>query len=280
MPELTNHIARADAARAKEIAATDSPFTIEVRFLGGLTQTQQAAFAAAADRWVTVIVGDLPAVRLNIEALQIDGLTEITIDDVLIFAKGDTINGPGQILGEALPLWRRPDSHLPALGWMRFDTADLQRMEDNGTLTDVITHEMGHVLGFEKNTWGPLNLIDGVGTGDPTFNGRAAMVAYAHLTGGEHLVGVPVENVGGPGSRDSHWRESVLGTELMTSRIGGPGNALSRLTVAALSDMGYEIDFEAGEPFALPATQVALCTVPELTPDPLLDAALVKPVPR
>jgi hypothetical protein len=110
------------------------------------------------------------------------------------------------------------------------------------------------------------------------------MVAYAHLAGGEHLVGVPVENVGGLGSRDSHWRESMLGTELMTSRVGGPGNALSRLTVAALSDMGYEIDFEAADPFALPAAQVAaevaLCTVPELTPDPLPDAARIKPVHR
>src|SRR4029450_13991170 len=104
MPELTNHIARADAVRAREVAGTDSPFTIEVRFLGGLTQTQQAAFAAAADRWATVIVGDLPEVTLNIEALRIDGLTEVTIDDVLIFAKGDTINGVGQILGQASPL--------------------------------------------------------------------------------------------------------------------------------------------------------------------------------
>jgi hypothetical protein len=273
-----NHIARADAGRAREVAGTDSPFTIEVRFLGGLTQTQQAAFAAAADRWVSVIVGDLPEVTLNIEALQIDGLTEVTIDDVLIFARGDTINGVGQILGQAGPLWWRPDSFLPALGRMTFDAADLERMEHNGTLADVITHEMGHVLGFGKTIWGLRELIDGVGSGDPTFNGRAAMVAYAHLTGGEHLVGVPVENVGGLGSRDSHWRESMLGTELMTSRVGGPGNALSRLTVAALSDMGYEIDFEAGDPFTLPAAQAALCTVPELTPDPLPDAARVKPV--
>jgi Leishmanolysin len=73
------------------------------------------------------------------------------------------------------------------------------------------------------------------------------MVAYAHLTGGERRVGVPVENVGGSGSRDSHWRESMLGTELMTSRVGEPGNAQSRLTVAAVSDIRYEIDFEAGE---------------------------------
>jgi hypothetical protein len=161
---------------------------------------------------------------------------------------------------------------------MTFDTADLERMESNGTLTDVITHEMGHVLGFGKTIWGLRELVDGVGGDNPTFNGRTAMVAYAHLTGGEHLVGVPVENAGGQGSRDSHWRESILGAELMTSRIGGPGNALSRLTVAALADMGYEVDFEAGDAFQLPAAQAALCTVPELTPDPLADAAQIKQI--
>ena len=31
---------------------------------------------------------------------------------------------------------------------MSFDTADLARMEADGSLTDVILHEMGHVLGF------------------------------------------------------------------------------------------------------------------------------------
>src|SRR4051794_39229147 len=35
--------ARADEARAQALAATTSPFTIEVRFLGGLTQPQQDA---------------------------------------------------------------------------------------------------------------------------------------------------------------------------------------------------------------------------------------------
>ena len=48
--------ARADEQRALDLAATTSPFTIVVRFIAGLTQRQQEAFAAAADRWVRVIV--------------------------------------------------------------------------------------------------------------------------------------------------------------------------------------------------------------------------------
>jgi len=48
---LDAYVARADAVRAQELTGTTSPFTITVRFTGGLTRTQQDAFVAAADRW-------------------------------------------------------------------------------------------------------------------------------------------------------------------------------------------------------------------------------------
>jgi hypothetical protein len=256
------HVARADSVRAKEVARSDAPFSIEVRFIGGLSETQQAAFAAAADRWVQVIVGGLPGVELDLSSLRIPGLGVEVIDDVLILAKGDVINGVGHILGQAGPLWWRPDTLLPALGRMTFDTADLERMEADGTLRDVITHEMGHVLGFGKTLWGLKGLLESAGGADPRFVGRAAMVEFAHLTGGEHLVGVPVENLGGAGTRDSHWRESVFGAELMTSRIAAAGNPMSRLTVAALADLGYATDFEAGELYALPQLCIDLPEAP------------------
>ncbi|MEY9156350.1 putative Zn-dependent protease [Bradyrhizobium japonicum] len=35
-----------------------------------------------------------------------------------------------------------------ATGDMQFDTADLSAMEADGTLNDVIMHEMGHVIGI------------------------------------------------------------------------------------------------------------------------------------
>jgi hypothetical protein len=77
--------ARADSRRAKVLAATTSPFTIEVRFLGGLNARQRAAFTAAADRWTRAIVGDLPSVLVDNDV----------IDDVLILAQGTAIDGPG-----------------------------------------------------------------------------------------------------------------------------------------------------------------------------------------
>src|SRR5688572_5254652 len=51
MAKYETYEARADVRRAEAIAATTSPFMIEVRFVGGLSDNQQAAFAAAADRW-------------------------------------------------------------------------------------------------------------------------------------------------------------------------------------------------------------------------------------
>ncbi|GLZ35072.1 peptidase [Lentzea sp. NBRC 105346] len=238
MPDI--YEARADAGRALEVAATTSPFVITVRFVGGLTPSQQEAFARAADRWARLIVGDLPEVVVDGEV----------IDDVLILAEGAEIDGPGQILGEAGPTHVRVGG-LPCKGIMRFDTADLRQMEDEGTLLDVITHEMGHVLGI-GTMWEEMGLLTGVGGTDPRFTGRVAMVQYGHLRPDEQPQAVPVENDGGPGSRDSHWRESVFRTELMTSRIGGVGNAISSLTAGSLIDIGYQVDLEAAEPYQLP----------------------------
>ena len=63
---------------------------------------------------------------------------------------------------------------------------------------------------------------------------------------------VPVENTGGAGTRDSHWRETVFRNELMSGFIAATGNPLSKLTVAHLQDLGYVVDMAAAEPYRLP----------------------------
>lgn len=239
--------AKADAGIAQALAATASPFTIEVRFVGGLTATQKDAFTAAADRWTKMIVGDLPSVMVDGEV----------IDDVLIMAQGTDIDGPGKILGQAGPRHVRPATAgsaamLPAKGIMSFDTADLVKMEQSGTLGDVITHEMGHVLGI-GTIWHMKGLLKGRGTVNPTFSGKTAIKEYRKLRGpGAGLKRVPLENTGGAGTADSHWRETVFSSELMSGFIGGQGNPLSRVTVASLQDLGYVVDLAAAEPYSLP----------------------------
>ena len=241
--KIESYFAREGAELTPTLAAEAvSPFTIEVRFLGGLTQTQKDAFKAAADRWTKVIVGDLPAFEVNGEI----------IDDILIEAQGQSIDGPGKVLGQAGPTRIRPASagFLPAKGKMVFDTADLAQMETRGTLGDVITHEMGHVLGI-GTLWKMKGLITGSGTSTPTFNGANAMREFGALSG-TGPTPVPVEDEGGPGTAEGHWDEEKFRTELMSGFISTPDNPLSRLTVASLQDLGYEVDLSAAEPYDLP----------------------------
>jgi hypothetical protein len=238
--------ARANAKQARSLAATASPYVIEVRFVGGLSARQRRAFTKAADRWTRVIVGDLPAVRVDGE----------TIDDVVIMAQGVEIDGPGKILGQAGPTHVRPRtagaaSLLPVKGIMSFDSADLSRMETDGTLEDVITHEMGHVLGI-GTIWPMKGLLRGAGTSNPTFIGARAQREYQVLRGASRPRRVPVENTGGPGTAGGHWRETVFRNELMSGFISRPGNPMSRITVASLADLGYQVDIDAAEPYELP----------------------------
>jgi hypothetical protein len=250
-------VAKSEVYRArggKQVAPTalraavtaPSGYTIEVVFLGGLTTKQKAAFQLAAKRWTSVIVGDLPDVIVGGE----------TINNLRITAQGADINGPGNILGQAGPDTLRPANagkaaFLPATGAMEFDTADLADMEADGTLNDVITHEMGHVIGVGTAVWRRKGLLRGAGTTNPTFVGRNAMREFAKLTGARRPTPVPVENRGGAGTRDSHWRESVFNAEMMTG-IVDTKNPMSRMTVASLQDLGYEVDLSKAEPYTLP----------------------------
>ena len=241
-PEI--YVARADAKIAQAARAA-SPFTITVVFLGGLTTSQKNAFKAAADRWSKVIVGDLPDVVIGGQV----------IDDLLIEASGVPIDGTGSILGQAGPTHLRPASagaaaFIPAKGRMQFDTADLAAMQTNGTLKDVITHEMGHVLGI-GTIWTNKGLLAGASGNNPTFTGANAKKEYGILKGTGPTV-VPVENTGGPGTKNSHWRDTIFKNELMTGFVNAAPNPLSRVTVASLKDLGYVVDLTKAEPYVLP----------------------------
>ncbi|WP_419164193.1 hypothetical protein [Candidatus Palauibacter sp.] len=59
--------------------------------------------------------------------------------------------------------------------------------------------------------------------------------------------------MGGPGSRNSHWRETVMVTELMTpSVVVGGSSPLSAITIQSLADIGYAVDRTVADPYRLP----------------------------
>ncbi|MEZ6068004.1 MAG: right-handed parallel beta-helix repeat-containing protein [Planctomycetaceae bacterium] len=234
--DLVNHIIMGNQIDANGTAqAGPSQFDIEVVFGGGLTPSQQATFALAAARWSQIIIGDLPDVG--------------AIDDVQIFASGVNIDGAGGILGQAGPTQFRPGTFLPFQGIMQFDSADLASLETSGGLQDVILHEMAHVLGF-GTIWNQTGTIIGAGGADPRFTGANATVEHNALFASADP-DVPVEgNTSGPGSADSHWRESIYTTELMTpSIIPGQVAAISRVTIGQWEDLGYVVNYGSADPF-------------------------------
>jgi subtilisin-like proprotein convertase family protein len=224
---------------------------IEVVFGSGLTDSQKQAFTTAAAFWEALIQESAPPVTVGGKSIK----------GVRIDASGIHIDGPNGILGQAGPVAIRPDTMIPATGMMQFDTGDLATMELHGNLTDVIIHEMGHVLGI-GTLWKNKLLLKGAGTANPTFTGPKAMAEYATLAGLNKPTPVPVENTGGPGTREGHWRESVFANELMTGFVDTGENPLSLLTAASLVDFGYRVNMDVAEAFTLPSSlQMAMMGV-------------------
>jgi len=224
---------------ATATAAPVSAYDITVRFVGTPSARQQASVASAVARWKSVIMGDLSNVPMNAAAgacFEGQPAMNEVVDDLLLYVEFVNIDGAGAILGQAGPCFVRSENNLPVVGYLKLDTSDLAKMETLGTLDDVVLHEIGHVLGI-GTLWSTVSLLSGAGSPDPSFSGARALGAYRVLGGG--AVGIPVENTGGEGTRDSHWRESEFGNELMTGFISGTGNPLSAMTASSLNDLGY-----------------------------------------
>lgn len=220
------------------------PYPIEVRFRGPFSVRQRFAFELAASRWGEAIHDSLPPARVNGEVIA----------GLVITAMAIHIDGPNQKLAQSRPLHLRSESLLPATGVMEFDTVDLGQMEANGTLVNVIMHEIGHVLGF-GTLWERMGLLQGVGSRQPTFIGRHAMDEFGQLMGLYTPTPVPIENIGAVGTRNCHWRDSIFGNELMTGFLNSSLNPMSRMTIAAFQDMGYSVNRDAADVFVLPGVE-------------------------
>lgn len=244
-------------------AGSDEPFDIEMRGLDALDPTVAAIFADAAARWESAIprgVLDRSASSTRPECLPEESPDlPAVIDDLIIDVSTPEIDGPGEILGQAGPscIWLATEQ--PFHGVMRFDSDDVATMLTNGTLAEVIEHEIGHVLGIGTlwdMSWlsgGQRKLLSGAGGANPRFTGASAVAEFRSLGGAGD---VPVENSGGPGTVESHWRESAFANELMTGWVNVSPNPTSRMTIASMSDMGFRVNLSAADPYSLPGSSL------------------------
>ena len=210
-------------------------FDVDVEVGAGLPSTFNAIAEAATNIWSQVIVGDLSD--------QVHPTTGNVIDELYIEFQAGLLgaspsDGTNGTLANAGPRNFRgagdANPNLPYRGEVGIDMADI----NNPDLLDIVVHEIGHVLGFPGST--PFqNLITPAG-----FTGSNAVAEFVALGIDPLATAVPLD------ANEAHWAESVLGNEVM-SQYAGPQYYLSRVTIGAFEDIGYEVDYAGADTYAL-----------------------------
>lgn len=242
--DLTNLLIEGNTITSDQVSPDiESLFDIDLVFGAGFSASQIAIIQSAADRWSEAIIGDLPDVVFNGN----------TIDDIQIAMDVGAIDGSSNVLalgGFSFANIRNDATELPFLSGVTYDVADLNNMETNGILFDVALHEMGHALGFLSQFMQrpSQDHIAFQSATDPIFTGTGATAEHNNLFGVTEA-GVPMQS-NGNNVAGGHWREGVYLNEIMTPSIGGSPNPLSRVTIAAMGDLGYTVNTDAADAFA------------------------------
>ena len=150
-------------------------FDIELVLLDDFTESQKRVIEYAAQRWMAVIIEDVPEYEFTgVWSGQCGGQSfEIPsgerIDDLRIYVatggQSPDIHGTGGIYV------MREESHLPVVGCMAFDLS-------HANLLVTGLHEIGHVLGFASEVWNELGFYQNPPNGDEHFNGPSAIAAF------------------------------------------------------------------------------------------------------
>jgi hypothetical protein len=238
------------------VAPDPSAFRFTLFPVSDVPPAVQPHLDAAVARLEAAVVGNLQPIQIPPDFFAAGNcggfgwmMNGTSTDDLLIAVNIVSIDGPGGVLGRAGPCGVRQTSQLPFVGVVILDADDMVPLAGTETLTDLITHELAHVLGF-GSLWEMHGHLAGKGTGDPRYTGPRGMAEYQALGGTGQ---VPVEDQGGEGTRDSHWRKAVFHIELMTGFAEKVGIAqpMSRVTLGSFQDLGFTVNMAAAESFSL-----------------------------
>lgn len=244
----------------------NSDFNITLRFgSDGYPDLYTEAFEDAVQRWEEVITGDLPYALVEEVGYVDDILIDVTFADIDLAFEG--VEHP--IVANSFVLDQRPTdtgngASLPTFSRVFVDTEEADKMRLN--LDELAANAIGRALGFGR-LWEELGLVEDA-DGVATYTGFNALREMEELS--DDLNGVNVLEDGANGAlAEEYWREAILGQELMTPLLQFRGvgttprppnvadNPLSALTVAAMQDLGYQVDYSASDPFSLDPLNLA-----------------------
>ncbi len=186
------------------------------------------------------------------------------ISGVRVLVKIDSLRQ--NVLAQGGPCVMRPNG-LPLLGTIQLNYFYYNTLSDR-KLDDLIMHEVGHVLGI-GSLWGrgqyAALVVGDSNAVDPIFVGPNTLGAFARLGGSARFTGrrVPIEiQVLG------HWRTGASGGELMAPSLTTAPQPTSAVTVAALRDLGWNVEPEAYEEYQLPSNVLAGLVSPRVATVP------------
>ena len=226
------------------------------------------AVEAAKENWESIVRGDTE--ETFFEGLYVANCNRSSefnlpesgmIDDLLVLVSVEDIDGPGGSIGNASWCFAQFPS-LATVSVLQFDESDLMALVDSGLLDDAAIHLMAHALGLGGSTiWGFTGLLAEQG-GSWFFTGAGATAAF-DAAGGADFAGpkVPLDAPPNPtfDFATFHWSASVFGLEVLAPLVLTDSAApISRITLAALEDMGYtEIDYSKADDYRLPDPKAA-----------------------
>ena len=245
-------------------APAPSAFTFGVRFTAAADEKLERLMRLAAARWERVVTGALPAYRVDLDAGlcgRYSPAVHESLADLTVFVQVANVDGAGNSLAWSSPCLMRKDGTTvtqPVLGVLTLDGADLPALlanADSTRLLNLLTHELGHVLGIGLD-WHYFGLRTGENTADVRYVGAAGRRAAWELGfTAEPTDGVLVENLGGGSTRNMHWREATFGDELMTGWVATGRAPLSLVTVRSLADLGYTVQEAGADAFSVVETR-------------------------
>lgn len=226
---------------------------IEVRYVTPLSVTQQGLVTAAVSRWSRAVSKDMGDFAFGTPANYcFPGEPPLhgAHHNLLVFISVDNLDGLHRDVAFTEICAMSGRDTLPVIAHISFDAADLDSLEVHGQFASVITHELGHALGFNPQSYVTRGLTAG-GATDPVFTGTKARAEFGMHGAWYTAPTVPLEdNNGGRGPNDPHWRLSVFGDELMVSSfLADYKSPLSTITLGFFQDLGYTVDFSVADPY-------------------------------
>jgi hypothetical protein len=235
-----------EALPAPTVAPLPSSFGIYLDL--DIPVVDRALFRRARDTWTNIIRSELVDIELSelSDTTPLDGncVYPEVIDDTYICCQYIDIDGAGKVVGRTTILAIRDEiddgfnNGLPISARIRLDNADIDTLISGGNFQDVIEHEIAHALGFGI-LWGTKGLITQSATGGSCeYTGPNAIAEYSDISGCDYIP-----------TTCGHWDEDCFGREIMTDTIDIT-TVVSRVTVASMEDLGYEVDYSYADQFS------------------------------